>query len=278
MCRTSAFGPSHRIIAQSRLACRPAGLHGDHDGSSRLVSGQRPGHACCVAAIRWTATASPAAPAARQPSYSSPRPHTPTPTPTPTTPAVPYQATMGKSGAHHRAVSWRPDGPRRRPAAGPRPNNPDPRPFIKFSEDPASESPLSSLTLVLTRELERGRHRGATVACAPDTVTINNGACPGALLFLILAGVQAEPLCLQLSSYRPVPQPRPGCQVDSAALLRLSVLAGPVGTERLNRTMRLRVSGCILLHRAVGLRCWRYVRGIFASCCPVCNRLRLLAR
>lgn len=115
------------------------------------------------------------------------------------------------------------------------------------------------------------------MAYAPDTVTTNNGACPGAMLFLILARLQAEPLCLHAHTVA-VLQPRPGCQVDSAALVRQSVLAGPVGTERLNRTMRLRVLGCILLHRAVGLRCWRYVRGIFASCCPVCNGLRLLAR
>lgn len=60
----------------------------------------------------------------------------------------------------------------RRPAAGPRPNNPDPRPFIKFSEDPASESPLSSLTLVLTRELEEGQGTEALLwHYTPDTTT-----------------------------------------------------------------------------------------------------------
>lgn len=58
----------------------------DHDGSSCLLSGQRTWtHACCVAAIRWTAGGQgPAAPAARQPSYSLP--HVPRPTPTTTLP------------------------------------------------------------------------------------------------------------------------------------------------------------------------------------------------
>lgn len=114
----------------------------------------------------------PCCPCARQPSYSSPRSF-PRPRRCRTVPPCPpCQATTGKTHGHHRAVRWRPDGSQNTSPRSRRPidNNPDPRPFIKFSEDPASASPLSSLTLALARELERG-NRGAAVA-------YDHGACP----------------------------------------------------------------------------------------------------
>lgn len=196
----------------------------------------------------------PCCPCARQPSYSSPRSF---PRPRRCRTVPPCQATTGKTHGHHRAVRWRPDGSQNTSPRSRRPidNNPDPRPFIKFSEDPASASPLSSLTLALARELERG-NRGAAVAC-------DHGACP-----------VARPASYYVCSHRTyiVKPTRSGCQG------RAAVFAVLVGTERLTRTMRLRVLGCVLLHGAVGPRRWRCMSGIFASCCPVCNRRRLLAR
>lgn len=60
-------------------------------------------------------------------------------------------------------------------------NNPDPRPFIKFSGDPASRSPLPSLTLLLTRELERG----STVALRWHMLDYSNRTYPSYPLAII---------------------------------------------------------------------------------------------
>lgn len=102
----------------------------------------------------------PCCPYARQPSYSSPRQH-----------LRPHSRICRCVPSHKwsnpcqsQCVRRRPDGSQKT-SRMPKFNNPDPRPFIKFSGDPASGSPLSSLTLLLTRELERGTV-GASMAYA----------------------------------------------------------------------------------------------------------------
>ena len=154
VCRTSVCS-LQRIVSLLSPA-RPAG----HDGSSCSLSGQRPVHACCVAAIRWTATDSPAAPA---PVSHPILPHANTRAHTHDA-AVPCQATNGQIRANHSACVGVQTA-LRRPAACPGPTTLTHVPLSSSAGDPASGSPLSSLTLLLARELERGTV-GATMAYA----------------------------------------------------------------------------------------------------------------
>lgn len=108
-------------------------------------------------------------------------------------------------------------------------NNPDPRPSIEFSEDPAPKSPHSSLALLLNRELERG-----TVALRWHMLDYAHQYWER-----YLSG-RSTPyvLCCRLRTTAISISPhtgRRGCQVGTAVMAHEYVQAGPAGTERLNR-------------------------------------------